>query len=86
MQDQDTCPLEVWLTLRNLVKDAHTDNQETLLEGDWYFSFVIGRSQSPEVISLPDTEVMAMVLDTHEEIPVMFRISCPRAVPRIRSG
>lgn len=71
MQDQDTRPLEVWLTLQNLVKDAYTDNQETLLEGDWYFSFVIDRSQSPEVISLPDTEVMAMDLDTHEEIPII---------------
>ncbi len=67
---QDSRPLEVWLTLQNLVKDAHTDNQETLLEGDWYFSFAINRSQSPEVILLPDTEVMAIVLDTHEEIPV----------------
>lgn len=67
---QDTRPLEVWLTLQNLVKDAYTDNQETLQEGDWYYSFAINRSQPPEVISLPDTEVIAMLLDTQEEIPV----------------
>lgn len=67
---QDTRPLQVWLSLQNLLRDAHTDKQENLAEGEWYYSFVIDRSQTPESISLPDTKVMAVVLDTAEEVPV----------------
>lgn len=67
---QDSRPLQVWLTLQNLAKDAHTSQEEVLLEGDWYFSFAIDRSRPLEVISLPNIEIMAMVLDEQVEVPV----------------
>lgn len=69
---QDTRPLQVWLRLENLARDAHTDKEKVLLEGEWYYSFVIDRSQPIDVITLPDTEVMALEAGNNEEVPVMI--------------
>lgn len=66
---QDTRPLQVWLRLENLARDAHTDREKIIAEGEWYFSFAIDRSRPIEIISLPDTEVMATNSEK-QEIPV----------------
>ena len=68
----DTRPLQVWLRLQDLARDAHTDKEKIVAEGEWYFSFVIDRSQPIETILLPDTEVMAIDSESREEIPVMI--------------
>lgn len=68
---QDTRPLQIWLRLENLARDAHTDREKIIAEGEWYYSFVIDRSQPIEIISLPDTEVMATD-EQQKEVPVMI--------------
>lgn len=68
---QDARPLQVWLRLGNLARDAHTDKEKVLLEGEWHYSFVIDRSQPIEVFALPDTEVMATD-EEQKEVPVMI--------------
>lgn len=67
---QDTRPLQVSLWLENLASGAHTNKEKIIAEGEWYFSFVIDRSELPEVILLPDTEIMAVDSTQQEEIPV----------------
>ena len=67
---QDPTPLQVDLRLGTLACDAHTDKETIITEGEWNFSFVIDRSELPEIILLPDTEVMAMDSTRQEEIPV----------------
>lgn len=62
--------LQVMLSLRGLVRNAHTEKEKVLSEGEWYFSFTIDRSELPETILLSDTQVMARVLDKNEEVPV----------------
>lgn len=69
---QDTRPLQVRLRLENLARDAHTEREKIIAEGEWYFTFVIDRSQLPKAITLPDTEVMAIDSTKQEEIPVML--------------
>lgn len=68
---QDTRPLQVWLRLVNLARDAHTDREKIIAEGEWYCSFVIDRSRPIEIISLPDTEAMATD-EQQNETPVMI--------------
>ncbi len=67
---QDTRPLQVWLTLKDFSRDAHTDNETVLTEGEWYYTFIIDRSTPIEPISLPDTEVMAWSSASRAEVPV----------------
>lgn len=68
---QDTRPLQIWLRFESLARDAHTDREKIIAEGEWYYSFVIDRSQPIEIISLPDTEVMATD-EQQKEVPVMI--------------
>ena len=63
----DPTPLEVHLLLVNLVRGHQSEKQKMMTEGIWEFSFTLDRSQPPESISLPDTEVMGLNLDTEEE-------------------
>lgn len=70
--EQDTRPLEVTLTLENLIRNAHTDKERQLAEGQWSFEFTIDRSNIPEVIALPDTEVTVMNLNERKEVMVPF--------------
>ena len=41
-----------------------------IAEGVWEFNFIIDRSQVPKAISLPDTEVLVMDLDSRKEVAV----------------
>lgn len=68
--EKDTSPLDIALSLENLIENAHTDEEELLMEGEWNFNFSLDRSTLPEVINLPDTEVMAMDLEKQELVPV----------------
>lgn len=68
--EKDTSPIDIVLTLEDLIKNAHTDKEELLIEGEWIFHFSLDRSILPEGINLPDTEVMAMDLDKRELVPV----------------
>ena len=68
----DTTPLEVHLVLEDLMRGVQSDRQKTITEGVWDFAFTIDRSQPPESVALPDTEVMLMNLHTREEMSVLF--------------
>lgn len=68
----DTKPLEVHLLLEDLMRGVQSERQKTVTEGVWEFSFTIDRSQPPEAIALPDTEVMLMNLHTREEMSALF--------------
>ncbi len=68
----DTAHLEVHLVLEDLMRWANTDRQKMITEGVWEFSFMIDRSQPPESVTLPDTEVMLMNLHTREEMSALF--------------
>lgn len=68
----NTTPLEVHLVLEDLMRGVQSEKQKTVTEGVWEFSFTIHRSQPPEAIALPDTEVMLMNLHTREEMSALF--------------
>lgn len=68
--EKDTSPLRITLTLENLMESPYTDREELLIEGTWIFNFSLDRSTLPEVIALPDTEVMAMDSERQELVPV----------------
>lgn len=67
---KDTQPLKVELTLRNVMRDGHTDRKKVLAEGEWFLSFEIDRSRPPEVILLPDTPVWGQIRETGEKAPI----------------
>ena len=68
----DTKPLEVHLVLEDLMRGVQSDRQKTITEGVWDFAFTIDRSQPPEAVALPDTEVVLMDLHTREEMSALF--------------
>lgn len=70
---QDLSPIDVTLTLENLTRSPHTDKKKTLVEGQWSFHFSLDRSDLPEAVHLPDTEVMAMDLDKEKSVPVAIK-------------
>lgn len=70
---EDTRALEVSLTLKDFVRGAHTTRQKMLAEGEWTYVFSIDRTQIPDAVSLPDTEVLLRDRDTGGEVPVLFR-------------
>lgn len=69
---QDTTPLMVSLTLENLARNAHTDREKLLAEGQWHFEFSIDRSNPPEKIRLHDAEVLLTDYDRRQEVSVLF--------------
>lgn len=66
----DTTPLEVHLALENLARGHRSEKQKIVTEGVWEFDFIIDRSQPPESISLPDTEVNGANEETGEEVSI----------------
>lgn len=71
--DQDLSPIDITLTLETLVRSPNVDREKTLAEGQWSFHFSLDRSDLPETVHLPDTEVMAMDLDKQELVPVTLK-------------
>ena len=71
--EQDLSPIDITLTLESLAKNPHINKEKTLTEGRWSFHFSLDRSNPPETIHLPDTEVMAMDLDKQELVPVTIK-------------
>lgn len=69
---EDTRPLEVALTLKNLIRNANTDKEKALAEGEWNYTFTLDRTQLPEAILLPDTETMVMDHDKWEEVSIVI--------------
>ena len=72
---EDTRPLEVEITLRDLVESPQTEWEKTLQEGEWTYSFTIDRSNPPAAISLPDATVDAIDLTNRDEyttVPVLI--------------
>ena len=67
----DSSPVEITLTLENLMYFS-ADEQTLLHEGMWNFTFTLDRSQQPEYIRLPDTEIVAMDLKTKEDVPLVL--------------
>ena len=53
---EDTSPLEVTLTLTDLVESGGS-REEVLAQGTWSFAFTLDRSQIPDPVTLPDTVV-----------------------------
>ncbi len=68
----DTRPLEVDLILENLMRNGNGEENVLLAEGRWNFSFTIDRSQPLEIMSLPNTEVVADNLETGEDEYVLL--------------
>ena len=71
---EDMRPLEITLSLTNFAQNALTDRKKLLAEGEWHFTFEIERNK-PEVICLPDAEVMAIDLtqrNKYTEVPVLL--------------
>lgn len=71
--EQDLSPIDITLTLEDLVRNPNLDREKTLAEGQWSFRFSLDRTDLPEAIRLPDTEVMAMDLDRRELVPVTIQ-------------
>lgn len=67
---RDTRPINIVLTLENLLQSPFTDKEELISTGKWSFEFSLDRSKEIEAIALPDTEVMAMDLEKRELVPV----------------
>ena len=67
----DSSPVEIVLTLENFMYSS-ADEQELLHEGVWNYTFTLDRSQQPECIQLPDTEIVAMDLKTQEDVPLVL--------------
>lgn len=55
----DTSPLEVTLTLTDLVESGGS-HEKLLTQGTWSFAFTLDRSQIPAPVSLPDTTIEVM--------------------------
>lgn len=55
----DTSPLEVTLTLADLVESGG-NHEELMTQGTWSFVFALDRSQIPAPVSLPDTTIEVM--------------------------
>ena len=56
---EDTSPLEVTLTLTDLVESGGS-HVEVLKKGTWSFAFNLDRSRIPAPVSLPDTTIEVM--------------------------
>ena len=72
---EDTRPLEVEITLQDLVESPQTEWEKTLQEGEWTYSFTIDRSNPPAAITLPDATVDAIDLTNRDEyttVPVLI--------------
>ena len=70
---RDTRPIDIVLTLENILQSPFTDKEKLIAAGNWSFEFSLDRSKEIEAITLPDTEVMAMDSEKQELVPVMIR-------------
>ncbi|MBQ8834858.1 MAG: DUF4179 domain-containing protein [Oscillospiraceae bacterium] len=68
----DIQPLEVTLNLTDFGQNMNTKPRKVIGEGEWHFAFTIDRSQPPQVLEIPDTEVIMTNLKTLEDVPVMM--------------
>jgi len=72
---EDTRPLEVEITFRDLMQAPHTDREKTLQSGEWTYRFIIDRTNPPAVMTLPDATVHAIDLTKRDEyttVPVLL--------------
>lgn len=69
---QDLRPLEVTLRLTDFGQNLQTGGRKLLAEGQWEFTFLLDRSQPPEVLTLPDTEVIMTNLKGLEDVSVLL--------------
>lgn len=67
---RDTRPIDIVLTVENLLQNPHVNEEKTIATGAWNFEFSLDRNKEMEIVYLPDTEVMAMDLDKQELVPV----------------
>lgn len=64
--DEAAMPLEIALTLKDIVRGLGSDREKVVAAGNWSFEFTIDRKDI-ESLRLPDTEVTLLDLDTGEE-------------------
>ena len=55
--ERDSNPLDITLSLTNLVRNKNAKIDKVLVAGEWNFTFTLDRSQFPQIIKLPDTEM-----------------------------
>ena len=67
---RDTRPLEILLTLSDFGRDIHVAEREIFAEATWEFAFTLDRSNAPQVLELPDTEVQMTDLKKQESVSV----------------
>lgn len=69
---EDTRPLDISLSLKDLMRSPHGDRRKMMQEGQWEFSFSLDRSRLPAPVSLPDTKVKSEQLDGTAGHPVLL--------------
>lgn len=69
---RDTRPINITLTLENLLQSPNMDKEKLVASGKWHFEFSLDRSREFEVIQLPNTEVMVMDLEKQELVPAII--------------
>lgn len=55
--ERDSSPLDITLRLTNFIRNKNIKVDKVLAEGTWDFTFTLDRSQFPQIIKLPDTEM-----------------------------
>ena len=55
--ERDSSPLNITLSLTNLVRNKNAKIDKVLVDGEWNFTFTLDRSQFPQIIKLSDTEM-----------------------------
>lgn len=67
---RDMRPIDITLTLENLLQNPNVDREKLIATGKWNFEFSLDRSVAMEVIQLPDTVIMVMDYDRQDSVPV----------------
>lgn len=67
---RDTYPVNISLTLENLLQSPNMDKEKLVASGQWHFEFSLDQSKEIEIIRLPDTEIMVMDLEKQVPVPV----------------
>lgn len=70
---RDTRPVNIVLTLENLLQSPNMDKEKLVAPGEWNFEFSLDRSKEIEIIQLSDTEIMVIDLEKQEPVPAIIK-------------
>lgn len=69
----DTLPINIKLTLTDLIQSTDTDNEKVLAEGEWHFEFSLDRNKAIQVMQLSDAEIIAFDSNKNELVPIIIK-------------